>query len=156
MKSISTLIVTLTALLSVNASYARTDTFCKTIRSFAASVKPDEKRYIEFHTSWGSNFSDSSDPAVFAKRCLDNEYAPGKAVCDYLLEYGSAEFASRNAERVIHCLFPKTKLDAMLLLNKIDASFSYGKGNKSSIIHISFDKAAYAGGNVLKITAEGY
>jgi hypothetical protein len=156
MKNISTVIVALIALLPVSASYAHTDTFCKTIRLFADSIKPNDNRSIEFHTSWGSNFKDSPDPAVYAKRCLHNEYAPAKAVCDYLMKYGSTEFSSRNAERAIICLFPKTQLDSMLSLNKIDASFSYGKDNRSSIINISFNEARDVGGMVLKITAEGY
>ncbi len=156
MKNIPASIVALIALLQVNASYARTDTLCKPLRDFAASVKPDENRSIEFHTSWGSNFKNSDGPAVYAKRCLHNDYTPGKAVCDYLMEYGSIEFSNRNAMRAITCLFPKTKLDSLLLLNKIDASFSYGTGNRGSIINVSFSEAPDIGGMVLKITSEGY
>ena len=156
MKNVSTVIVAFMAFLPGNAAYARTDTLCKPLRAFASSVKPDDKKSIEFHTTWGSNFKNSSGPAVFAKRCLHNDYAPAKAVCDYLLEYGSAEFSNRNVIRAITCLFPKTQFDSLLVINKIDASFSYGKGNKSSIINIMFSEAPNDDGMVFKINAEGY
>jgi hypothetical protein len=72
------------------------------------------------------------------------------------LEYGSAEFSNRNVMRAITCLFPKTQFDSLLVLNKIDASFSYGKENRGSIINISFNKSPNDDGMVLKISAEAY
>jgi hypothetical protein len=156
MKNRTVFILMFMALLPVNVSYARTDTLCKPLRTFAASVKPDETKSIVFHTSWGSDFKNSSEPALYAKRCLHNDYAPGKVVCDYLMEHGSVEFSNRNAMRAISCLFPKTKFDSLLVLNKIDASFSYGTGNKGSIINVSFSEASDIGGMALKISAEGY
>jgi hypothetical protein len=156
MKNISTVIIAFIAFLPINAACARTDTFCKPLRAFAGSIKPEDTKSIEFHTTWGSNFKNSPGPAVFAKRCLHNDYAPAKAVCEYLLEYGSAEFSNRNVMRAITCLFPKTQFESLLVINKIDASFSYGKGNQSSIIDITFSEAPNNDGMVFKISAERY
>ncbi len=156
MKNICAVVVAFIVLLPVNDSFARTDPLCKPLREFAASIKPETNRTIEFQTSWGGNFKNSPGPAVFAKRCLHNDYGPAKVVCDSLMELGSVEFANRNAMRTLSCLFPKTRFDSLLLLNKIDASFSYGKGDKASIINISFNESPDIGGMVLKIDAEGY
>jgi hypothetical protein len=59
---------------------------CGPLRAFVQSVKPHESRAVEFHTSWGGDFKDSSDAGtVWAKRCLHFDYEPAKAVCAYLL-----------------------------------------------------------------------
>jgi hypothetical protein len=39
--------------LPAQAALAKTDPLCAPLRSFVASVKPDETKTVEFHTSWG-------------------------------------------------------------------------------------------------------
>ena len=156
MKRTPIFIVVIIGILQASAVDARTDKLCKPLRAFAASIKPDEKRSLEFHTSWGGNFKDDPEPAIFAKRCTHYDYNPAKAVCTYLMEHGAIEFSNRNLQRALTCLSPKTRFDPDLSLNKADVSFSYGTEQRGSIINVSFDRDSSTGGMVLKIDADGY
>ena len=82
---------------------------CAPLIDFARSVGPDEERSISFHTSWGRNFRNNPEPAIFAKQCVHGDYRQAKPVCAYLMEHGAPEFAGRNAQRVIACLAPEAR-----------------------------------------------
>jgi hypothetical protein len=41
---------------------------------------------------------------MYAKACEHNGYEPGKALCAYLLENTSTEFAGINARRALRCM----------------------------------------------------
>jgi hypothetical protein len=129
---------------------------CKPLRSFVESVKPDESRALEFHTSWGSDFKDSTEAAIYAKRCIHHGYAPARAVCAYLMEHGAVEFSGNNAKAVVSCLSPKTRFAPKLLLDQITLSLSYGTEDRGANIDISLLGDEKLGGMVLTIEARGY
>jgi hypothetical protein len=133
------------------------DELCAPLRAFVASVKPDETKKIEFHTSWGGNFKDEKDNnVIYAKRCNDDGYAPAEAVCAYLMENGSVEFAGRNAKRALTCLSPGTTFAPKMALNRAEISFSYGTDERGSNVTLQLAEDAKIGGMVLTISADGY
>jgi hypothetical protein len=129
---------------------------CKALQGFVESVRPDDKRELAFHTSWGSNFKDAQEPALSAKRCTHNGYDPAKAVCAYLMEHGSTEFTGINVKDSISCLSRKTKFDQMFSLNGGEFSFSYGSDQRGALIDITFKEDEEIGGMVFRVVADGY
>jgi hypothetical protein len=133
------------------------DELCAPLRRFVESVKPDEKRALEFHTSWGSDFKDTHDEsALWAKRCVHHDYQPARAVCDFLMENGAVEFSGNNAKRVLMCLSRKTHFADRLLLHGIEISLSFGTDDRGSHVEIRYAPDEQLGGMVLSITASGY
>lgn len=133
------------------------DELCAPLRAFVSSVKPDKTEKIEFHTLWGGNFKDEKDQNVlYAKRCTHDGYAPAKAVCAYLMENSSVEFAGHNARRALTCLSPDTTFGSKIELNRADFSFSYGTDERGSNVSLQLDEDATIGGMVLTIVADGY
>lgn len=151
-------LVLLSSLLLPGEALARNphDPFCLFLRGFVASVKKDETRSIEFHTTWGGGFKGSGKNVIFEKRCLDNGFAPAKAVCDYLMEHGQIEFAGNNALRAIECLSSDTHFGDLLQLSRIETEFSYGTAQRGSNVTVQFVQDSELGGMVLNITADGY
>jgi hypothetical protein len=142
--------------LSANFPAAAEDGLCKSLRSFIASVKPNETHVLRFRTSWGSNFNDEAEPAISAKRCEHGGYDPAKAVCDYLMAHGATEFSGNNAKSAVSCLSKHTRLAAGMQINSISVSFSVGTESRGSLVDIDFVSDAEIGGMVLSITADGY
>jgi hypothetical protein len=142
--------------LAANHLAAAEDGLCKPLKSFIASVKPDETRVLKFHTSWGSNFKDDEEPAIAAKRCDHGGYEPAKAVCEFLMEHGATEFSGNNAKAAIACLAGQTRIAAATQLHAISISFSVGTKNRGSLVDVEFTEDASLGGMVLLITADGY
>ena len=134
----------------------RADQMCAPLRAFVVSVKPDETRKLEFQTSWGANFKGSSEPALYAKSCVHDKYAPAKAACDYLMEHGAVEFSGNNAMRALSCLSPGTRFGNYVQLNQAEFSFSYGTDNRGSNITLKYGEDPKLGAMVLSITADGY
>lgn len=134
----------------------RVDKLCTPLKAFVASVKIDESKTIEFHTSWGSNFNDTKDAAIFAKRCIHYDFAPAKDVCTYLMEHGAVEFAGNNAKRALACLSPSTTFGPHVSLAHGEFDLSYGSEDRGSNVTIKFDEDAKIGGMVMTITANGY
>jgi hypothetical protein len=132
------------------------DAMCGPLRVFASSISPDETRLIRFHTTWGSNFKDSPDPAIFAKRCDHQGYEPAKAVCAYLMKHGAVEFSENNAERALSCLAPPTRFAPEAHLHTGAFSVDYGTPERGSNITLTFQEASSLGGMVLRIEADGY
>ncbi|HEU4653187.1 MAG TPA: hypothetical protein VFS47_04335, partial [Steroidobacteraceae bacterium] len=112
--------------------FAHADPFCALLRKFVNSVEPGEKREFTFHTLWGGDFKDSheDDDVIYAKRCIHNNYAPAKAVCDYLMEHGAVEFAGNNVKDAVRCLSPKTDFAPQFVLHLASFSFSVGSENR--------------------------
>jgi hypothetical protein len=135
---------------------ASEDAMCGPLRAFAASIGREETRLIEFHTSWGSNFKDSPNPAIFAKRCNHQNYEPARAVCDYLMKHGAVEFSENNAERALSCLAPPTGFAADVHLHTGSFSVDYGTPDRGSNITLTFLDDPEVGGMVLRIEADGY
>jgi hypothetical protein len=130
--------------------------FCKVLRAFVTSVQPDETREFTFRTSWGSNFKDDPEPAMWAKRCEHEGYGPAKNVCAYLMDHGSTEFTGVDVKDTVACLSPKTKFDRGLSLNLASFNFSYGSDNRGALIDITFKDDPVAGGMAFKVVADGY
>jgi len=130
---------------------------CEPLRQFIESVKPDETRTLEFHTSWGSDFRDSNDEQVLsAKRCIHNGYEPAKAVCAYLMQNGAVEFSGNNAKSALMCLSRKTHFADRLVLDGIELSLTYRTDDRGSNVDIKYSHDEKLGGMVLSITARGY
>jgi hypothetical protein len=119
-------------------------------------VGPNDHREFAFHTVWGGNFNDSPDPAVFAKRCDHDGYAPAKAVCDYLMQNGAVEFSGNNAKHALVCLSPRTRFAPGVSLDRGDFSLSYGSPVRGSNITVEFTQDKTLGGMVLRVAADGY
>jgi hypothetical protein len=132
------------------------DGLCKPLTDFITSVRPNETRVLKFHTSWGSNFHDSNEPALAAKRCDHGGYEPAKAVCDYLMEHGATEFSGNNAKSAIGCLSTKTRFAAGTELHSINFSLTFGGDDRGSLVDITLQEDKELGGMVLSITADGY
>ena len=135
---------------------AGTDPLCGPLREFVRSVQPGESKAIEFHSSWGGNFKDASEPAIFAKRCNHYGYGPAEAVCTYLMEHGAIEFSDNNLKRAVMCLSPKSRMDSGLSLNSAVISLTYGSPARGSRVNLEFDEDPQVGGMVLKLAADGY
>jgi hypothetical protein len=136
---------------------AASNGLCEPLRRFVASIKPNDTRVLEFHTSWGSGFKNSDDEStIAAKRCDPNGYEPAKAVCAYLMEYGATEFSGNNAKAAVTCLSRKTYFGDRLLLDGIELSLTYGTDDRGSNVDIKFSGDDQLGGMVLSITARGY
>ena len=132
------------------AAKKASDTLCARLKAFVASVEPNESRELIFHTIWAGNFRDSSNPALFAKRCDHNEYAPAKSVCDYLMEYGRVEFSEDNLTQVLLCLSPKTRLGGAIL-QRVELSLGVDTSEGWSDITVEFDRDATLGGMALRV-----
>ena len=149
-------IISSIAFFYVQLANASNEALCKKLETFVTSVKPDEIRTFEFHTTWGENFKDSPNPVLFAKRCNPNDYEPAKIVCEHLMGNGSAEFSSNNFKSAFLCLSPESEFAKDVSLYKADVSFSYGTEDRGSLINILFDEDEKVGGMVLKIEVDGY
>src|SRR5688572_138605 len=91
--------------LPIQAAIANDDSSCGPLRRFVASVQPDETKSFAFRTFWGGSFKDEDAPETFAlysKRCEHHDYAPAQAVCAYLMEHGSVEFADGNLKGAVN------------------------------------------------------
>lgn len=139
------------------AVYAEQSTeFCDVLRSFVGSVKSDETKEFIFRTSWGSNFKDTPETVLFAKRCEHGSYPAAKNVCAYLMEHASAEFADTAVKNAISCLSPGSSLDDQLTINSGSFSISYGTQDRGSIVDITFNEDSKVGGMAFKLVANGY
>jgi len=146
----------LMAVLQTQIASAQADQMCKPLKAFIESVKPDEDKSFEFHTIWGGSFKDSPEETFFAKRCVHNDYAPAKGICDYLVEHGAIEFSDINLKRAISCLSPGTQFAKNVLIHRLETSFSYGTDERGTNIEITYDWNDAIGAMVLKLTAHGY
>jgi len=144
------------ACLPAQAAPVKADPLCAPLRAFVASVKPDETKTLEFHTSWGGNFKGATEPVVFAKRCNHYGYGPAETVCSSLMEHGSIEFAGNNLKRVVMCLSPKTRLDTGLSWSSATMSLPYGSSDRGANVSLDLSEDSQIGGMVLKVAADGY
>lgn len=132
------------------------DPLCAPLRAFVKSVQPDETRSLEFHTSWGSNFKDEEAPALYAKRCHHDGYAPAKDVCAALMKHGAIEFSDTNLMRAAGCLSPETRFGAGVSIQGIAMSLAYGNENRGSAVTLEYLADPQVGGMMLRISADGY
>lgn len=135
---------------------AKSDPLCRPLREFIRSVQPGETRSLEFHTSWGGNFKDSSEPVIFAKRCDHYGYGPAESVCAYLMGYGAVEFSENNLKHALMCLSPKTRIGSDLSFSKTGISLMYDNPDHSNHVALEFNEDSRIGGMVLKVVASGY
>jgi hypothetical protein len=156
MKVLLLLIALALTCLPTQAARTKTDPLCAPLRTFVESVKPDETRALEFHTSWGGNFKDSTEPAIFAKRCNHFGYDQAEAVCSSLMESGSIEFAGSNFKRAVMCLSPKTRLDSGLSVSSAAISLAYGSPDRGASVSLELSEDPQIGGMVLKLAADGF
>ena len=143
------------ALFQAQASDARTDALCAPLLAFVNAVQPDETRRLAFHTSWGGNFKNDASPALMAKRCDHEGYEPAQAVCKYLVEHSSAEFADFNLKRALMCLSPDMKINS-LSFKRATISTHYGTDDRGSFVDFELMEDTKIGGTVLTIVVSGY
>ena len=138
------------------AACAPKDPLCAPLKVFAASVQPDERQELAFHTMWGGPFNDDpSARVIYQTRCIHNGFEPGKAVCSYLLKSGHIEFSDIDAKRALECLSPATHLGPLRLASGV-FRLSYGTERRGSHVEILYGEDSEMGGMVLRIAAEGY
>ncbi len=148
-------LLALAALVSTSSAISAED-MCRPLKAFLASVQPDQTRAISFRTIWGGNFRDDPEEAFFAKRCEHGGYEPGKAVCDYLMNFGAVEFSGNNAQSVITCISPNTRFAAGVSLHSIAISTHFGTKNRGANVSVNFQADEELGGMVLTVSADGY
>jgi hypothetical protein len=150
--------ITVVAALAANQARAFTerDALCESVRFFVASVQPGHMKEFTFHTVWGTNFKGRTEPVLFARECVHGGYGPAKAVCTYLLQHGAVEFSASNAQRVLTCLSPDTRLGAHVNLEHGVFSLSYGGEWRGSSVTVAYGADEELGGMVLHVTAKGY
>jgi hypothetical protein len=132
------------------------DPTCAPLRAFVRSIKPDEKRTVEFRTSWGGNFKDEPGGwSLGAKRCFHGGYRPANLWCEAMVKYASTEFAGINAEAVLLCLEPAMRL-GRVRLDRVSASLSYGTSDRGQSIELNLAPDETVGGMLMKIEVDGY
>jgi hypothetical protein len=75
--------------------------------AFANAPLHGANRTVRLTTDWGGWFTEpdeAGEQPMYAKSCEHDDYEPGKALCAYLLENTSTEFAGINARRALRCL----------------------------------------------------
>lgn len=79
------------------------DALCAEIVKFANATEDDALHEVELRTDWSFR---QVDNRIFmgSKECDHQEYAPGKALCHYLLRNTSTEFSIINFKRALACL----------------------------------------------------
>jgi hypothetical protein len=159
MRAFTAMVFGVLSLSSQAAARATTDQMCPSLRAFVASINKGEARTLEFHTSWGRDFKDSTSTAyVFAAtRCEFYGYAPAEAACGYLMKHGAVEFSGRNAISAITCLSPGSRFAPSIDLGRVDVSFFYGsekRGGKR--VTVLFDEDSKLGGMVMSIKVNGF
>jgi hypothetical protein len=155
MKATLTIICWCAALWPLNAAFGG-ESLCEAQREFVSSVQRGETREFTFHTSWDADFKDSSEDAIYAKRCNHDRYAPAKKVCEYLMEHGAVEFAGNNVKDALACLSPETRLARALGLHRASFSFSFGTDDRGALVEIEFSEDQEVGGMAFKVVADGY
>ena len=70
--------------------------------AFANSTAPGTSQAVTLETAWGP--SKNHPDALASRDCHNGGYAPGEALCNYLTEHSSAEFATYNFRRALACL----------------------------------------------------
>ncbi len=130
--------------------------FCDVLRAFVGTVQPEETKELVFRTSWGSNFKDTPEAVLSAKRCEHGSYPAAKNVCKYLIEHASVEFAADTVKNAISCLSPGNNFDDHFVINTGSFSISYGSQERGSIVEFMFNEDLEVGGMAFKLVAEGY
>jgi hypothetical protein len=105
---------------------------------------------------WGSNFKDSTESALSAKRCEHNDYEPAKKVCAYLIQHGATEFSDIDAKAAVTCLWPQTRFTPRTQVHALSLSSNYGTDDRGSNVDVEYVQDNELGGMVLSITARGY
>ena len=131
------------------------DPLCGPLRDFVRSVGPSEVRDISFHTMWGGNFKDTSEPAIFAKRCFHHSYDPAKPVCTFLMEHGATEFSDNNVKRVAACL-SRTRFAPQFSLHEATFSFSHGSDDRGAHVTVAYGEDSKLGGMAMHLSVSGY
>jgi len=132
------------------------DPLCKPLTQFASSVQPEQSRELEFHTIWFGSFKDSPDDrALYQKRCIHHGDPSAKAVCAYLMENSSVEFADHNLKRALECLSPGTRLGAQVKVDHGDFAFRLGDAERGNRVRLTFGVDGEIGGQVLRVTVRG-
>lgn len=135
---------------------AEKDKLCPHVDSFLKSVNSDQGESIELHTSWGSNFTDDSETALSAKRCIHRNQAAAKDLCNYLMKNTSTEFPGVNFKHILMCLSPDSKLPSSLNINSASISLDYGTEQRSIDVNLTLREDDKLGGWVLILESQGY
>lgn len=95
------------ALTSCATSPSEPDDLCPQMAAFANAALDDGSHTVRLTTDWGALYTKPDAPdeqLLYAKACEHESYAPGQALCAYLLKNTSTEFAEINASRALRCI----------------------------------------------------
>lgn len=82
---------------------SRTDApSCDHLVAFANATPRAATHQVTLTTDWGGQFAEAG--VIARKHCEHGGAAPGKALCAYLMENSSTEFAEHNVRRALQCL----------------------------------------------------
>ncbi|HKU91120.1 MAG TPA: hypothetical protein VJP84_15105 [Steroidobacteraceae bacterium] len=141
---------------AVSLSAAAGDRLCDPLQAFLGSVAAGETRELKFHVIVGGNFKGREAPAYGARRCDYGDYEPGKALCTYLMAYGSVESPGYNAKQVIGCLSPKTRFAPGTWLYAISFATKVGTEARGNRVDVVLAEDKDLGGVSLSIKSTGY
>jgi len=100
------LLVSILGLVALQCSCATTttesDELCRQIARFANYSPTGAPRTVRLTTDWGGVFSSTN--VMAEKACLHGADKAGKALCAYLLNDTSTEFAAVNYRRALTCI----------------------------------------------------
>lgn len=149
------------ALAGCSAMLERPDGMCRAIADFANASTPNSDHEVTLQTDWGGSIL-GKDGEIAVKHCQHDGYAPGKKLCDYLLENASTEFGTNNFLRAFACVSKTNRIHTEnLRVEKLDAelwSSSARYVNQNVDVGIMYDEGCYQCKTApsLKIAAKRY
>jgi hypothetical protein len=153
--AVTALFLLSTPFLESHARGKQKDMLCSEVKSFMASVEPDETRTLTLRTFWGAR--EEGDRIVMgSKSCEHNDYEPGKRLCSYLIQNSSTEFAGYDAKRILNCLAPKPGIAAELEIHSGSFSTTFGSPNRGALVDLELAPDKERGEMALRLQADGY
>jgi hypothetical protein len=79
---------------------------CPELARFANASSDSATHTVELTTDWGGRFAEKTagEDVMSQKTCNHFGYAPGKSLCNYLIQNISTEFPDANVNSVMVCL----------------------------------------------------
>jgi len=141
---------------SVDAFAQNDDALCAAIAQFANATADDLEYSVELKTDWSVRIT-NNQISMGRKQCDDQDYAPGKALCSYLVKNTSTEFPDRNFKRVLACLENTPQLFRQIGIEELNIklwSFAMRDVNSNIKVGLGFAQAQNGSLPSLKIMAK--
>ena len=95
---------------------------CPQIARFARSVEPGGTHVVTLRGGWGGDVKGT----LMTHDCTHGGYAPGAALCEFLMPNTSWEFGERNAMAALACVDAPERRALRKRLETSDAGFELG------------------------------